>query len=749
MVNKLSPIEGNTAAGNSRQWNGKFLTTFQPIHRILRFFGESDEPWIEWKTWNRDGERLSRRYQGNASQDNAMQISGDYHDDFGIYAPGVWRHRRPQGGVQIPWDIEGAWYVDDMQPSWGYDDINEEQPERRDMQELDEMTALDFPCIFTDEVALCSSCVQIPLKRLMHSPGEKYEIANSLFGKKEEVGSCVLCSLMFSRIEKGGINAAEISIYIQPGRQSTNGMVCLAAPELCVDLGMKVMGGENVLGFPILPEAGSPFHFELINEWLRICDHTHSHPISYSAQLPTRVVDVGDSSNRFKIRLHISQKGEQGLYVALSHQWGSNTFRTTRDNLNAYREGIVFDELPKTFQDAVIVARSLGIRYLWVDSLCIIQDDDDDWRYESMRMEKIFHAAYVTVAAASATNTSDGFLHRCSSKTVKLQNSKLPRQYAYIVDCTADFTGDVENGPLSQRAWVLQERALSRRTIHFSAAQTYWECGECIRCETFYHEIRPTSLLSSSVYPITLDQPVSDDGTALIEELFVRYSSLSLTCRTDRPTAIVGLESRLAKFYRTPSVYGIITKCLGRSLLWTRSGDAPMESIPFEAGNVPSWSWMAYRGPIDYLCNRMPASMLTWRDNFRLETPGNFKSIDKFQFVIAAPLARFRSGSHIEPNEYTTTCKVKDGHSRIVGEVTFDCTDYIDVEGLRYVVIAELLGDGRFSGDAVSTPKLTNLVLVVRESSRGMDGGREIYCRVGIGVIHEEGMHFSGPVSII
>ncbi|KAN0077636.1 Heterokaryon incompatibility protein (HET) domain containing protein [Elaphomyces granulatus] len=164
-------------------------------------------------------------------------------------------------------------------------------------------------------------------------------------------------------------------------------------------------------------------------------------------ELPTRVLAVGSPKD---LRLHCSKKDEKGKYIALSHCWGANQgqlpLRTTKDKLKDYKQHIEFSELPQTFQDAVTVAREIGIEYLWIDSLCIIQDDSGDWKEESQKMEQ-----------------------------------KLPESLMRKTPTGKSFKQAVDEGLLNTRGWVLQERALSRRTIHFTGSQIFWECGSVIR----------------------------------------------------------------------------------------------------------------------------------------------------------------------------------------------------------------------------------------------------------------------------
>jgi Heterokaryon incompatibility protein (HET) len=198
---------------------------------------------------------------------------------------------------------------------------------------------------------------------------------------------------------------------------------------------------------------------------------------------------VGDHENSDSLRLFCTNQDERGRYIALSHCWGEikeekrEKFCTYRSNFDARCDNIDIDALPKTFRDAIRVTRELGVRFLWIDSLCIIQKDEDDWDRESKKMETVFGSAYCTIAASSARDSTEGFLSpRSPRQCVKVPNtSDTP---LYICENIDNFHRDVEEGELSKRGWVLQERALSRRTIHFTTAQTYWECGQGVRCES-------------------------------------------------------------------------------------------------------------------------------------------------------------------------------------------------------------------------------------------------------------------------
>jgi Heterokaryon incompatibility protein (HET) len=199
------------------------------------------------------------------------------------------------------------------------------------------------------------------------------------------------------------------------------------------------------------------------------------------------LIDVGEKDGPLALRLHETKLGESGQYIALSHPWGDPAqhppFRSLRSNIESFKREIVFADLPMTFQDAVKTTRALGIRYLWIDSICIIQGRDGDFNTEAGRMEDVFSSAYCVIAASRAKGQCDGFLKkRPQRQFLTFQRGK--EEPFYVCEAIDDFNRDVLDGSLNKRGWVLQERALAHRTVFFTESQTYWECGGGVRCET-------------------------------------------------------------------------------------------------------------------------------------------------------------------------------------------------------------------------------------------------------------------------
>jgi hypothetical protein len=210
------------------------------------------------------------------------------------------------------------------------------------------------------------------------------------------------------------------------------------------------------ISFPVLPAGADPLRFALLRAWLEWCDEHHrcKRP-DHERKIPTRLLNVADPEN---LRLISGEQIGVGNYVALSHCWGKLTdeekqrYCTTKQNIDRRREGFKIDELPKTFQHAVEAARGLSVQYLWIDSLCIVQEDEEDWKQESKRMEDVYASAYCTFAATSAVNSKSGFVERSVNiEYVYVQDN--PGQRFYVCPVTEDFDNDVEKAELNTRAW--------------------------------------------------------------------------------------------------------------------------------------------------------------------------------------------------------------------------------------------------------------------------------------------------------
>jgi hypothetical protein len=192
--------------------------------------------------------------------------------------------------------------------------------------------------------------------------------------------------------------------------------------------------------------------------------------------LPTRVIDLGGTEE--DVPYLYESKGENLPYVALSHCWGgkipSSTIESNR--VERYTE-LNIDELPQTFQDAVQATRALGIRYLWIDALCIIQDSREDWFKEAAKMASLYAGAAIVISALDAASSTAGFLGRSRVPLAVLND-----QYG-VQRLFKDYNESFEDCLLARRGWCMQERLLAPTVLHFGKDQMYWECRRCVTSE--------------------------------------------------------------------------------------------------------------------------------------------------------------------------------------------------------------------------------------------------------------------------
>jgi hypothetical protein len=237
--------------------------------------------------------------------------------------------------------------------------------------------------------------------------------------------------------------------------------------------------------------TGSQETWEVVTGWLHQClrDHAKCSQTAKADWLPTRLLDVG-TERQPQVRLYITDRAALTLqYTTLSHCWGNLQIKSlTKADLLSWTAGIDIIELPKTFQDAIAITRRLSVRYLWIDSLCIIQDSTEDWNNESSSMGDIYMNCFCNIAATGAFDGRTGcFVDRnpllaqtCRISTELLPQSQLqPGLYDFIRQSL--FDDGVLDAPLNCRAWVVQERVLSPRIIHFGKSQIFWECLEAVR----------------------------------------------------------------------------------------------------------------------------------------------------------------------------------------------------------------------------------------------------------------------------
>lgn len=322
--------------------------------------------------------------------------------------------------------------------------------------------------------------------------------------------------------------------------------------------------------------------------------------------MPRRLLAVGSSGRENEPFLF--SPVETAPYASLSYCWGSDSsgvLKTTSKNIESHRRAIPSSLLPATIQDALVVCRGLKIAYLWVDSLCIVQDDKDDWLRESAQMRDIYSNSLLTIAAEEPASSRLGFLGKqrfgapdwqqplgreASGKELYLR-PRAPESYLRRTRCSLD-----------KRGWCLQERILPRRRLCFNGDEMTWECLCRRLCECGHTLWAPEP--SSFGMPRVAARPPSSvpgrDWRALVEE----YSKRSLTHQTDKLNAISGLAKMVACVRKDAN--GVVDTYLAgmwksefiSDLTW-RVVSAAKDSGN-EAYRAPSWSWASINGAVQY-----------------------------------------------------------------------------------------------------------------------------------------------------
>ncbi|KAK8098908.1 uncharacterized protein PG998_012149 [Apiospora kogelbergensis] len=320
----------------------------------------------------------------------------------------------------------------------------------------------------------------------------------------------------------------------------------------------------------------------------------------------------------------------------------ADTIMSQKNNEEAFRQAISWDSLPQTFMDAIRVARSLGSEYLWIDSLCIVQDSLEDWCRESATMRDVYRNSMCNIAASSAANSHEGCLYPRNPRF--LEPARLPWPSAASDDFyLINGAGLEASYPLYTRAWVLQEALLAPRTIDCGKTQLFWRCDALTASEELPGGL-PTTMINYSSHPTQEILPhstveslrsmaekmkkweagthssMSESGPLTIEAFFREgtrdmsprefwctvvelYSRMSLTVETDRPIAMAGVIDTFRPFLGQYWA-GMWEKLMPLHLLWCTidslwADDSSRCSRPAKK-RAPSWSWLSLEGGVYY-----------------------------------------------------------------------------------------------------------------------------------------------------
>ncbi|KAF4973373.1 hypothetical protein FSARC_351 [Fusarium sarcochroum] len=400
---------------------------------------------------------------------------------------------------------------------------------------------------------------------------------------------------------------------------------------------------------------GSDESLHKVNSWLDSCvtSHLYCSKSTDSSFFPTRIIDVqsvysGTIVLRDKQEVFGTNTGntdstgtqaDAPRYWTLSHRWGDPTkvlqlnrgeSKDTPSNEAHFRSGVNLDELSPTFRDAVQLVHKLGYRYIWIDSLCIFQDSASDWKHEAAMMKDVYGNSFCNISAIRSSNdTSLGlfgprftepklFWPFSVDMEFRIWGELRPGKWNFWYNSL--LTKDLNSSPLSSRGWVVQERFLARRIIHFTKTQMYWECLDHSRCET--DSDGDSGLLETEIqtreYKATLQKIVKQSTLRDARQthsaelssfeyewptprgcwrvMVEAYSRCNLTRESDRLIAISGVAKRFEQFYVDDKyLAGLWRNSIHTDLMWESNAftGAPVRR---DVSVAPSWSWASLHG---------------------------------------------------------------------------------------------------------------------------------------------------------
>ncbi|KAJ3522876.1 hypothetical protein NM208_g12679 [Fusarium decemcellulare] len=356
---------------------------------------------------------------------------------------------------------------------------------------------------------------------------------------------------------------------------------------------------------------------KLALQWSTSCEK--SHPMCKtafsSAFYPKRLIEIIDGE-RAKL---VSPNQKPGHYVAFSHCWGQAHYTTTllSSNMHALSQNIRVKTLPKSYQEAIGFCRKLGLRFIWIDSLCIMQDSNDDWKQQAPQMHQVYGNAFLNICAATAADSSGTSFTGRDARLLKplrvepewVGHSNEP--FGLIFD---RFEDDIVSCPLRSRAWVFQEWYLSNRSLILARGQLWWHCRERIASESF-----PVPFGRKGNQDIRRDWHNQARGTKLQDPVarqginwhswrlhLENYAQTRLTRESDRLIAFSGIVQKIAidngVHIESQYLAGLWRSHCPRALCWFRDPQnqpqvgATLRSSEYKA---PSWTWASLGGPFE------------------------------------------------------------------------------------------------------------------------------------------------------
>ncbi|KAF8452693.1 heterokaryon incompatibility protein-domain-containing protein [Boletus edulis BED1] len=343
-----------------------------------------------------------------------------------------------------------------------------------------------------------------------------------------------------------------------------------------------------------ITDVSSPESYKLALECLNNCVHTHHPncpPPDQAARLPDRVIDCSDAK---RPRIVLTDGNQHGLYLTLCYAWGGPQPMTTMENVDAYvTQGLDISIFPQTIQDAVLVTHNIGQRYLWIDALCIIQDSVEDRNRQLGKMREIYRNTYLTINAACAQSTREGFLRRYRPQ--KVPDARIPyrcpdgsvgsvwiakQMDTDIPDASHSYWDELE--PITYRGWCLQEKLLPPRSLVFASDTLKYFCQtETVNIGHALCEPSTGMRLPNAIYRprVSRDSPLSEADQVTYRQAWLavlfKYTLREISVPSDKLAALAGVAEQ-----------------------FHLSSHGEPRPRP-ESYRAPSWSWASVDGLVE------------------------------------------------------------------------------------------------------------------------------------------------------
>ena len=365
---------------------------------------------------------------------------------------------------------------------------------------------------------------------------------------------------------------------------------------------------------------------EMIKAWIEQCVDAHpdcATSVQTTGRLPTRLLQIEKSGKSFKIKLCMSSAlSPSTSYATLSHVWGSGSpMKLISKNLLQCQHDIPLASLPQTFTDAIQLTNALGLSYLWIDSLCIIQDLTLDWEKESTTMCDVYRGSTINIAASASVDCNGGLFRQRNALSVtpctmdvsykQKAGARLGEGGPYALLCEIACDRDpLVDDPLSRRAWTVQERILAPRTVYFTARKIYFVC-----CKKITSDVDPCSFIGYNgfneelVNTWTINRPRLPPHASKLEfcsrqwkRVIQQYTHGQFSLESDKLVAIAGLAKHMQRTWLIPNITylaGLWSFELLDWLMWRRSRTSTSLARP-KAYRAPSWSWASVEGEVEW-----------------------------------------------------------------------------------------------------------------------------------------------------